>query len=547
MFYIISFVFFNALIFLFGRGFYYFLSSLINTDNLNKHYIFKLPRYYFYIFFGLFYIGNLTFLFNFFVKTNSIIFKLILSSILLFNFKKKIKIEIKKITIFNFIITPSLLSVSSVKIGLAFDAGLYHLGVQNWIRESVMPIGFYNLNSRYGFSSIIDFINANFWLENNYLLLHYVNLTFISGLLAILTFYIIEGENKLLSTASFFLIIFGVLDNFGYAGGRNGFFDIEAVTKQDTPFAVMYVLSNIFLIHSLTKKKITNEEVLYLSIFVLFSIQLRVFGIALLIFYFWVLYATNYKIFKKIQYISLPALIGAIWIIKNVIISSCIFYPISITCFDSLKWSMFNSSEEMTKEIKDLHVAYSLNDSFFVWLIEWFDKQINASTLKNFIISIMVLSIFSFIFLKKASFKENKGTYLAFMTYMSISIFIWIVSAPGIRLGIGIFTSLVITFSFFIELTSNYKFLNNKTIIYGIIFICIALLPRSDNYKNLLQNPFLINDLNLPKVEYINKKGFGVLPKEGSQCWVNLECIQNEDIVLQNNFFIYKMFSTTLN
>ena len=208
---------------------------------------------------------------------------------------------------------------------------------------------------------------------------------------------------------------------------------------------------------------------------------------------------------------------------------------------------MFNSSEEMTKEIKDLHVAYSLNDSFFVWLIEWFDKQINATTLKNFIISIMVLSIFSFIFLKRTSFKENKGTYLAFMTYMSISIFIWIVSAPGIRLGIGIFTSLVIIFSFFIELTSNYRFLNNKTIIYGIIFICIALLPRSDNYKNLLQNPFLINDLNPPKVEYINKKGFGVLPKEGSQCWVNLECIQNEDIVLQNNFFIYKMFSTTLN
>ena len=34
-------------------------------------------------------------------------------------------------------------------------------------------------------------------------------------------------------------IVFGILDNFGSGGGRNGFIDIESVTKQDTPFAIV--------------------------------------------------------------------------------------------------------------------------------------------------------------------------------------------------------------------------------------------------------------------------------------------------------------------
>jgi len=42
------------------------------------------------------------------------------------------------------------------------------------------------------------------------------------------------------------IVLFGILDNFGMAGGRNGFIDIEAVTKYDTPFAIIYFLTGLF-------------------------------------------------------------------------------------------------------------------------------------------------------------------------------------------------------------------------------------------------------------------------------------------------------------
>ena len=63
---------------------------------------------------------------------------------------------------------PGILSISTITIGFAYDAGLYHLNSQHWIRESNIPIGLSNLHFRYGFSSIIDYISSSFWLNGNF-------------------------------------------------------------------------------------------------------------------------------------------------------------------------------------------------------------------------------------------------------------------------------------------------------------------------------------------------------------------------------------------
>ena len=46
--------------------------------------------------------------------------------------------------------------------------------------------------------------------------------------------------------SSLAIVLFGILDNFGSGGGRNGFIDIESVTKQDTPFAIVFTLQIYF-------------------------------------------------------------------------------------------------------------------------------------------------------------------------------------------------------------------------------------------------------------------------------------------------------------
>ena len=77
--------------------------------------------------------------------------------------------------------------------------------------------------------------------------------------------------------SSLAIVLFGILDNFGSGGGRNGFIDIESVTKQDTPFAIVFYITNILFL-SLKNKEMSKLEILLLSFLILFGIQLRILG-----------------------------------------------------------------------------------------------------------------------------------------------------------------------------------------------------------------------------------------------------------------------------
>ena len=39
-----------------------------------------------------------------------------------------------------------------------------------------------------------------------------------------------------------------------------------------------------------------------------------------------------------------------LWIIKNIIISGCILYPVNISCLDSLKWTNLKDVEKVSDE-----------------------------------------------------------------------------------------------------------------------------------------------------------------------------------------------------
>ena len=123
--------------------------------------------------------------------------------------------------------------------------------------------------------------------------------------------------------------------------------------------------------------------------------------------------------------------------------------------------------------------------------------------------------------------------------------FIWIITSPGVRFGIGIFLSFVLYISFlFASKKSNWI---NKNIVATTIlyFIVIGLIPQINNYFSLLDNFFntQIKNIEAPKIEYkVNNDGYGYLPEEGDQCWVNIECVRNTK-VSKNKFLSYVVFN----
>ena len=102
----------------------------------------------------------------------------------------------------------------------------------------------------------------------------------------------------------------------------------------------------------------------------------------------------------------------------------------------------------------------------------------------------------------------------------------------SIRFAVGIILSFVFYLSVVFESktikTRKYKVLL-PTIFY---FISLGLVPQTNNYFLWLKILAIqIKKYRVPVIEYsVNNNGFGVIPKSGDQCWINLECVRNKNI-----------------
>ena len=250
---IFQFLFFYFLLYSFGRAVFQLLNLYLNNKGKSvANEIFGFNIEFFFPVLALFVLGNIVVIFNFFSGINNIIFWIILILIFAFNFLKAPKIQVSLFNILNYILIPTILSISTKDLGLHPDTGLYHLNYQNWIRSEKIAAGFTNMNERFGYSSIYDFISAPLWFGDNFILLQFVNLSFFVLFFHFLSYNLLNKNNKDLFMASYFVILFGLLDNFGFGGGRNGFLYIEGIGS-----ICCYIFYNKYIINFLdTIKKL---------------------------------------------------------------------------------------------------------------------------------------------------------------------------------------------------------------------------------------------------------------------------------------------------
>ena len=139
-------------------------------------------------------------------------------------------------------------------------------------------------------------------------------------------------------------------------------------------------------------------------------------------------------------------------------------------------------------------------------------------------------------------FREDKSIFL--FGYCVSSLLILIVTSPSIRFAVGIILSFVFYLSVVFESktikTRKYKVLL-PTIFY---FISLGLVPQTNNYFSLIENfsDTELRNIEVPVIEYsVNSNGFGVIPKSGDQCWINLECVRNKNVT-KGDYYSYIIF-----
>tara|TARA_B100000683_G_scaffold101998_1_gene100760 strand:+ start:582 stop:2102 length:1521 start_codon:yes stop_codon:yes gene_type:complete len=480
----------------------------------------------FYPVIGIFYLGNVLIFLNFFVPLNNIyvvifIFLLLIPNFLEFKLTSP-KIDIEFLT--KYILMPSILIISLYSTGWHYDAGFYHLNHQNWLRESNMILGFVNIHWAFGMSSIYEYVSAFFWLENSFILLHFLNLIFFHFLYLVLIDNLNNSSNNILRNSSLFILLFSLLDNFGINGGRNGFLYVQGVTKQDIAVGVIFFILCRSIIVQIYRNKINEDDFFIVVLLSLLIIQIKLSSISivfLLIYYLYFIFKNTDIRFSKIILNNIFSVIfGVLWLTKQYLTTGCFIYPVNFTCRNNFDWYSKNSTESY--EAITVNSSYSLplyNYNVVEWFKTFLSFRINSTVLANFILSITLLYIFKKFILKNSKMDKTIKNISLALIVLNLIYLIYYGPTPRYLIGLMLF---IVSYLGFNDVELKIKFTHIQ--IYSLILVSAVFLIRSTSYSELINGGG--DKLFDPRYEakYIQQSNGWVKPDFGDQCWINLEC-----------------------
>ena len=482
---------------------------------------------FFTFFIGAIAISSVGLLLNFFVPlsqlTNTLVYTLI---IIIFLFKTKLNFNKK---IFLFLIISSLITfLLIIKSNVNRpDAGLYHLPYISILNENKIFFGLSNIHSRFAHVSIIQYLSA---INNNYL---FLNNGISIPLASIVSFFYLyfffdvwkiikDKEHPNISKIfSLFILIY-----ISFKITRYSSFGNDAVAHLSYFYLISCILKN-------TLKEVNFSKILLISVFIF--INKPMLGLVFLIPSTIFLIKNNFKFIKIFNPIfSLPILLLSIWLIKNIIISGCVIFPIKNTCIEKLPWTNIEQirvtqteGQAWSKGWPDrLNKKISMKEfnKDFNWVGAWGKKHMKY--ILNIITPYIVVLLLIIIFIKNRTkihkSSKNKDKDLL------------------IRLWLSILTSLIGTFSFFF-IFPIYRYGYSYLITLISLLFIIAIKNNVKGMKNVfIFKLFLILSL----IAFMAKQSQKLIVNNESGKWPNIYTLdtkisKKQKIQIKDNFYYY--------
>ena len=523
-------------------------------------------------FYGLFGIGLMVIFFNFFFPINIpfLIFFVVTGLVLFCGFLHrdcKVRTTLTK-SFFSISLTISFfLTLFAAFNRFDYDAGLYHIPYQLWIRKEPVVLGLANLHDRFGYNSILDAIFSGFWLpNNNFILVCYVqSFFFFFFFLAILEFFL-RGPVNYGGFALFFSLFsplsIVMLDDYV----------VYRITSTDTPPALVALLG-VFSFLRLADRWRTDENVeaefLSLNVLAVFAITLKLSMVPVL-----VLVASSYFLLLakspfKWPFLTRMALLSGLTLMptisRNLAVSGCGFFPIAFTCLGELPWS----AEPIAKDHARIISAWArvpgegflMYQTGWEWVPRWVEN--NAELLLLLIPTTIVIFACGYFYssdtykhhspLEPSEIPINRFRYtfvIPLVIFESVALAFWFLMAPDPRFGIlplhmltllpALLTVLIIRVE--PEGTSSRSFWHRGV---GIVLIGICLWKMSDpTQKSLMHQSHLIKgSLSVPSVETVPNPPHRVHPVKPDvvSCWVIEEPCSPSYSSLDRNYDIARI------
>tara|TARA_B100000900_G_scaffold412527_1_gene434516 strand:+ start:150 stop:1844 length:1695 start_codon:yes stop_codon:yes gene_type:complete len=451
--------------------------------------------------YGFIIIGFISLSINFFFPINKIFgtayffFSLIIFFIYFLKYKKKKEL----ILITLFVSITSFLLITSANINRP-DAGLYHLPYIRIIQENKIILGLTNLHYRFGYTSIFQYISAMY--NNLFFKVEFLNLPLASLFPFFFLFLFkkftgaLRENNEIKTISIFFIIIFSLYSFNRYSNYGN-----------DIPASIFFFVLIVIVFEIEKIKEINLNEFFYILIISIFLLMLKTSMVVVLLLplVIFLLNKSKKNILKNKNTVLSVIFISS-WIIKNILISGCVIFPLKETCLKNLYYYNENitilassEAEAWAKGYPDSKKKMSFLEynSNFNWIKTWANNHLikileKLMPLLIFIVIFFSKKIFNKSFWNKYNLKKliTNHKILLIIIFTSICTIFWFLKFPVYRFGMSFISTLIIFLSitFFINKKDS---MYSKRFYFNVIAIGFILFCGK-NLNRIIKNHDLI-------------------------------------------------------
>ncbi len=451
--------------------------------------------------YGLIIISFIALFLNFFFPLNKLLNTLILILPIFFLIKKKHIYFTKQFFLFLIISTIIITLLIYESHVYRPDAGLYHLPYIKILNDEKILFGLSNLHFRYGHISIVQYLAA---ISNNIifgengivfaqvLIASSVIINFLSKI-----YYYNKSQNY--NFHFFFLISASIF--IAYKMNRYSEYGNDAPSH----FLFFFLISELL---DLDKTKIKNVANTFILIpFIIFN---KITLLLCILFTFLFIKKKNLIELFKLKRIYFIFIFGILWMLKNIIVSGCILYPVKSLCVSSLFWTDIKKVEYVSIENEvwtkgwpdytrsiDNDSKQKISKEMYLknlfWLPYWSQnhlKKILNILLPYLAFLIILIFIFYLIKKKRKRFIVDK-TLIVLIILMFLSTLFWLLKVPVFRYGYSYIISLI---SFLFAYSSiHFDFKKSAKNIFNILIIFLITIILT---KNLVRIIYTKNDYN---------------------------------------------------
>ena len=417
------------------------------------------------------------------------------------------------------------------------DALLYHLPYSKLINENEILIGSVNLHHRFGHISIFQYVSSffnNIFFKHNGLLIPISLLTsfFLVNLYKQYKLLFIKSSLRIASYIIFLILVISIYSFSRYSNFGN---DSQVHIYYFLLFAYLFQ-NNFDYYDDIFLKKI--------SLIALFTFLLKPFYIfSLLIPLAILIINQNYKIFFLSLSFFFALFISFIWFLKNVLITGCLIYPITLTCFKGLSWTTLIDikKQNLLGEAMSKAWQYRTDKSIlmkdyvnnFEWFHTWFNVHANIVFEKS--IPVLIFLFMNIVFfnifkiLKNNKVNKINSIALIFLSSSFLGSLVWFLKFPTYRYGYSYLYSLllIIIYIFIFTKLDVLKLLKIKKYFNITLIIVFSglLLKNFNRINNKINDPIMphlfdnIKHKNI-SIKIFNSEGIFThfIKKDGSLC-----------------------------